>query len=162
MTAYFSGRLPPKGVRIELTEGEEIGGVGAKRVRRSLLPTDVVAVVDVTGTPTDKPVVIEKCGRRDMQRLVTLALGDLPHDLHAGCPDLIANLDESDIYRRRCPRCFFVGVPVSGGDYNREPVRADPAVISGVAEALIRLAWAVVEDHAGLWGTPFRTPRRQA
>ena len=64
MLAYFSGRLAPGRARIELTYGEEEDFAGARRVAPTLGPRDLVAVVDVTATPTRAGFVIEKCGDR--------------------------------------------------------------------------------------------------
>src|SRR5437764_14321019 len=74
MLAYFSGGLPIEGVRIELTHGEEVDFAGAYEVRAALRGWDVVIVVDVTGTPTDKDIVIEKCAHPKLKELIEKAL----------------------------------------------------------------------------------------
>jgi hypothetical protein len=45
MKAYFSGKLPRNGVRIEITYGEEIDMEGAKQISRDVQRSDVVIVV---------------------------------------------------------------------------------------------------------------------
>lgn len=143
MQAYFSGRLGGEGVRIELTWGEEEGLLGAKQLAPTLAASDTVIVVDVTGTPTDKDFVIEKCLdaslRADLEKMFT----GLRYDLYSHCPDPISDCDETDVYQPLCPRTCFLGVPCTGGDYNAGVVRARLASVDAVAEALCRLAaWA--------------------
>jgi hypothetical protein len=145
MLAFFSGRLPAEGVRVELTHGEERGLLGAYEVMKTLHEDDVVVVVDVTGTPTDKDVVVEKCVHPGLRALVGRALAGTSYDLHAGCPDPVAGMDETDVYRGRCPRTCFLGVPVSG-DYNRGPASCSERSIHSAAEALCRIAQAWVTD----------------
>jgi hypothetical protein len=144
MLAYFSGRLPAQGVRIELTYGEETDFAGAYEVLHTLRADDVVLVVDVTGTPTDKGVVVEKCADPRLRELVERALAGMPYDLYADCPDPVESVDETDVYREACRQTCFVGVPVSGGDYNAGPVSCKEGSIQAVAEALCRIAgtWA--------------------
>jgi hypothetical protein len=148
MLAYFSGRLPATGVRIELTYGEETDFAGAFAVRQTLRGGDGVLVVDVTATPTDKGVVIEKCATRRMRELIRRALAGMPYDLYADCPDPVETVDETDVYREACPLTCFVGVPVSGGDYNAGPVSCREQSIRAVAEALCRIAQAWVAGPA--------------
>jgi hypothetical protein len=140
MLAYFSGRLLSAGVRIELTYGEETGFTGAYEVLQTLRGWDVVVVVDVSGSPTDKDFVVEKCSHPRMRQLVVKALAGMSYDLHADCRDPVCGLDESDVYRDACPMTCFVGVPVVGGDYNAGIVRCRERSIEMVAEALCRLA----------------------
>jgi hypothetical protein len=140
MLAYFSGRLPVAGVRIELTHGEEQGCLGAYEVMKTLDEEDVVLVVDVTGTPTDKDFVIEKCSHSGLREQIQRALARMSYELHEGCPDPVVGIDETDIYRRKCARTCFLGVPVSGGDYNREPVWCRERSLHALAEALCRIA----------------------
>jgi hypothetical protein len=140
MRAYFSGRLPPRGIRIELTYGEETDFAGAYEVLATLRRRDVVIVVDVTGTPTDKDFVVEKCAHPRMRNFVRDALADLSYDLYAGCPDPVADEDESDVYREKCPMTCLLSVPVTGGDYNETVVYSKERCIQMVAEALCRLA----------------------
>jgi hypothetical protein len=143
MQAYFSGRLDGAGVRIELTWGEEDGMLGARQVLRTLQPADTVIVVDVTGTPTKKDFVIEKCRDESLRADLEAALGDLRYDLYAGCLDPIWTFDEADVYEPLCRRTCFLGVPCTGGDYNAGLVRAQVASVDAVAEALCRLAAAL-------------------
>jgi hypothetical protein len=46
---------------LEITYAEETTMEGAREVARTLSKADIVLVVDVTGTPTQKDIVIEKC-----------------------------------------------------------------------------------------------------
>jgi hypothetical protein len=144
MTAYFSGRLPTRGVRIELTYGEEQGCFGAYEVMKTLSEDDVVIVVDVTGTPTDGDIVVEKCSDREMNALIRRCLEGMEYDLHADCPDPVQTADETEVYCRRCPMTCFLGIPVRGGDYNSGPVFCADRSIRAAAEALCRIArgWA--------------------
>lgn len=142
MQAYFSGSLDGEGVRIELTYGEEQGCVGAKKVLRTLDPADVVVVVDVTGTRTRKDFTIEKCRSAALRKFLKKCLAGLSYDLYAGCPDPVSSLDEVDVYVRKCPRTFFVGVPVAGGDYNAGMVTCRRQGLDAVARALCRIARA--------------------
>ena len=139
MQAYFSGRMAGEGIRIELTWGEEEGLLGAQQLAPTLAPSDTVIVVDVTGTPTDKDFVIEKCRdaslRHDLERL----LEGLRYDLYADCPDPISDCDETDVYQPLCPRTCFLGLPCTGGDYNAGLVQARLASVDAAAEALGRL-----------------------
>lgn len=142
MLAYFSGRLDYEHVVIELTDGEEVDMAGARRVAATLSPQDVVVVVDVTATATERDLVIEKCAAPAMQRLVHEALAGLSYELHSGCPDPVSTSDEVDVYRERTESVFFLGIPVWGGDYNEVMVEARPASVTAAAEALVRLAAA--------------------
>lgn len=140
MNAYFSGRLPPGSVRIELTYGEETDMEGAEEVCRTLGAEDVVVVVDVTGTETDRDITIEKCRAPRMQALVREALEGLSYALYEGCPDPIADEDECDVYGEKTDNVFFLGIPCEGGDYNEETVTCREAGIRTATEALVRLA----------------------
>jgi len=140
MKAYFSARLDRPHVRIELTHGEETDMAGALEVLRTLRPADVVIVVDVTGTPTEADIVIEKCRNAGLRRFIRKALAGLSFDLYTGCPDPVSDLDESDVYRQRCKQVLFLGIPCWGGDYNRGRVYCRPASIDTAAEALCRIA----------------------
>jgi hypothetical protein len=142
MTAYFSGRLDLPRVRIELTHGEEVDMAGAREVAATLGPDDLVVVVDVTGADTGALLGIEKCAAPALQAFVRSALGDLSYSLSAGCPDPVSDLDECDVYAGVVNRCFFLGIPCTGGDYNRGRVRCRPESLAAVAEALVRLARA--------------------
>ncbi|MCX7818530.1 MAG: M28 family peptidase [Kiritimatiellae bacterium] len=140
MTAYFSGRLTQQCVRIELTCGEERGMDGAYEVARTVSPNDAVVVVDVTGVETGADITIEKCKAPQMQRFVREALNGLRYVLFEDCPDPVANLDESDVYRKVTDNVVFLGIPCRGGDYNEGPVECSRSSIDTAAEALIRFA----------------------
>ena len=142
MKAYFSGRMRPRGVRIELTHGEEKNFRGAKEVRRTLRGHDVVIVVDVTGTPTNKAFVIEKCGHLGLQAFFRKALRKMAFDLYEKCPDPISDEDEVDVYLSKTKFCAFLGIPCFGGDYNAGPVQCREASIEAATEALIRVSKA--------------------
>ena len=142
MNAYFSGRMNLPRIRIELTYGEETDMEGAYNVLATLLKDDCVIVVDVTGTPTNRDFVIEKCSSEKMQALVQNSLEGLSYDLYADCPDPVANEDECDVYKEKLQNVFFLGIPCTGGDYNEHAVTCRESGISAVSEALIRLATA--------------------
>jgi hypothetical protein len=140
MQAYFSGRMDSGLVRIELTWGEEIGLLGAKELVGSLDPKDLIAVVDVTGTPTENDLVIEKCADPRTRAFLEKTLAGMKFDLYEDCPDPIADSDESDVYVKKCPHTFFLGIPCTGGDYNAGAVRCRQASLDAAAEALCRIA----------------------
>ena len=140
MLAYFSGRLHHDFVRIELTYGEETDSEGARQVLATLRKRDTVIVVDVTGTPTTRDFVIEKCKDPAMTSFLTKALKRFRFDLYEDCPDPVANEDEVDVYVEKIPRTFFLGVPVFGGDYNREKVSVRRRSVQAVAGALCAIA----------------------
>lgn len=150
MRAYFSGALPPDGVRIELTEGEETDMAGARRVAESLSAEDLVVVVDVTGAETDGDFTIEKCREPALQLFLETALQGLDYDLWDDCPDPVSQSDESDVYSEVCPWTCFLGIPVEGGDYNLETVDCREASLAAAAEALVRIgrAWSALRDGA--------------
>lgn len=139
MNAYFSGRMDSDGLRIELTYGEEKGLLGAYEVVETLSREDVVVVVDVTGTVTDRDLVIEKCASPTMQSFVRDALEGLSYELHAGCPDPVSDSDETDVYREKLENVFFLGIPCHGGDYNLDAVSCKESSVTAASEALIRL-----------------------
>ena len=140
MKAYFSGKMDRGNVRIELTYGEEKGLLGAQEVAKTLKPDDRVLVVDVTGTPTQKDFVIEKCREPELQRFLKKALAGLSYDLYPDCPDPVSQSDEADVYSKVCRRTCFIGVPVTGGDYNAGVVRCKERSLDAIAEALCRIA----------------------
>jgi hypothetical protein len=152
MNAYFSGRMDSPGLRIELTYGEETDMAGAYEVLETLSADDVVVVVDVTGTLTDRDLVIEKCASPEMQSFVRAALEGLSYELHADCPDPIAKSDESDVYREKLDNVFFLGIPCHGGDYNSVAVSCKESSISAASEALIRLLAEFNRRHEGRSG----------
>lgn len=140
MTAYFSGRMDFDCLRIELTEGEETDFSGAYRVLRSLTADDVVIVVDVTGVETVKDFTIEKCRDKSLKRFLKRALRGMKFDLFEDCPDPVADEDETDVYRERCTKVCFLGIPCTGGDYNDGPVSCRRRALRSVSEALCRIA----------------------
>ncbi len=140
MLAYFSGRMSQDYVRIELTYGEEIGCIGAQEVYDTLDPSDLVVVVDVTGTPTEKDFCIEKCAHPILRRFLKECLAGMSYDLYENCPDPVSTCDEVDIYVEKCPATFFLGVPVQGGDYNAGIVRCREKSLHAIADALCRIA----------------------
>jgi hypothetical protein len=140
MQAYFSGRIKKTHVRIELTYGEEEGCYGAYELVESLAPEDVVIVVDVTGTPTNEDIVIEKCRDPELRRFMEYALDELSFDLYEGCPDPISNLDEVDVYDEKGLRSCMLAVPCWGGDYNEGKVYCRQQSLDTLAEAVCRLA----------------------
>jgi hypothetical protein len=142
MRAYFSGEMPPGAVRIELTAGEEVDMAGARAVAATLEPDDLVVVVDVTGAETEALFTIEKCRDPTLRRFLAAALEGLDHELHEGCPDPISTCDECDVYVEVCPATCFLGIPVTGGDYNEVEVVCREASLVAVAEALVRIARA--------------------
>jgi hypothetical protein len=142
MKAYFSGKLDHDHVRIELTDGEEIDCAGARKVLRTLTKRDVVAVVDVTGARTKADITIEKCADPWTRAFVEKALAGLAYDLYEGCPDPVADEDESDVYREKLTRVFFLGIPCQGGDYNVKRVYCRERSIAAASRALARLAAA--------------------
>jgi hypothetical protein len=147
MRAYFSGQLDRGNVRIELTEGEEVDMAGARRVRATLDPEDVVLVVDVTGVETDALFTIEKCRQPELASFLEDALDGLDFELFEDSPDPVSTADECDVYSAFNPFTCFVGVPVSGGDYNEGPVGCREESLAAVAEALVRIARA----HDDAW-----------
>lgn len=140
MNAYFSGRITNNHTRIELTCGEETDMEGAKEVASTLTDRDIVLVVDVTGTPTSKDIVIEKCKDPAMQGFLTEALNGLSYDLYSDCPDPISCYDETDIYSQVTPYCCFLGIPCEGGDYNEGQVSCRKHSVETLAEAICRLS----------------------
>ena len=140
MKAYFSGKMTGENVRIELTYGEEKGLLGAQEVAKMLKPDDVVLVVDVTGTSTEKDFVVEKCRDPGLRELLKKALAGLSYDLYADCPDPVSQSDEVDVYSKVCRKSCFIGVPVTGGDYNAGVVQCRERSLEAIAEAICRLA----------------------
>lgn len=147
MTAYFSGRLCGPDIRIELTYGEEVDMAGAREVCATLSPKDTVLVVDVTAAPGSFDFTIEKCADPGMTSLVRGALKGMKYRLYRGCPDPVAQCDESDVYRTRCRRVCFLGIPCRGGDYNAGVVRSRLRYVEQCAEALGRIAEAYHKEE---------------
>lgn len=147
MAAYFSGRLNHPCVRIELTHGEEVDFAGAKAVLKTLSGRDKVVVVDVTGAPTRADITIEKCRNPNVRRFVQKTLRGIRYDLYEGCPDPVSDADETDVYRRKVSRVFFLGIPCTGGDYNTGIVVCRKRSIEAAGLALVRFADAFAKDH---------------
>ncbi|KAL0481182.1 phenylalanine ammonia-lyase [Acrasis kona] len=151
MNAYFSGKLNKDYVRVEITYGEETDMEGARELRKEITPRDVIVVIDVTGTVTQKSFVIEKCFNAKIRRFLNEILADMDCDVFENCPDEIAQQDETDVYRKVAPFCFFLGVPVQGGDYNEGMVFSHVKTLEAVKEAVIRIVEKYpdfVERHA--------------
>jgi hypothetical protein len=140
MRAFFTGKMDPHCVRIELTHGEETDFAGAIEVRKTLTRKDMVAVVDVTGTPTKADITIEKCMNPGVRKFVEGALTGISHEIHEGCPDPVSDSDETDVYRQKSRSVFFLGIPCQGGDYNKGTVRCRERSIEAASRALIQLA----------------------
>ena len=140
MNAYFSGRLDYPNVRIELTYGEETDMEGACEVMTSLSPNDTVIVVDVTAAQTAADITIEKCADPGLQTFVTRALDGVSFELYAGCPDPLMDEDECDVYVEKVKRVCFLGIPCTGGDYNRDMVTARRSSVAAATRALLQLA----------------------
>lgn len=166
MDAFFSGGLDREGVRIELTYGEETDFGGARAVRRTLTKEDTVVVVDVTGAKTRADITIEKCADPETARFVRKALAGMPRvEVFSGCPDPVSDSDETDVYRGRAGRVFFLGIPCSGGDYNAGRVRCRKKSLNAATRALTLLARAhQLDRRPGIIGprkrpgpTEFRT-----
>jgi hypothetical protein len=140
MRAFFTGRMDPHCVRIELTHGEETDFAGAIDVRKTLNRKDMVAVVDVTGTPTKADITIEKCMNPKVREFVEGALTGIRHEIFEGCPDPVSDSDETDVYRGKSQSVFFLGIPCQGGDYNKGTVRCRERSIEAASRALVQLA----------------------
>ena len=139
MKAYFSGRLTQSYIQLELTYGEEDDFEGACDVLETLQKKDVVLVVDVTGTPTQKDFVFEKCKSKNWQKYLGTILHDLDYDLYDYCPDPIADEDETDVYREKCQDVCFLGIPCFGGDYNEGKVYSRDRYIEQITECICRI-----------------------
>ncbi len=140
MNAYFSGQLDYPDIRIELTYGEETDMEGAYEVMDSLHSYDTVIVIDVTGAETNSDITIEKCSDPGMKTFIIEALRGLSYDLYEGCPDPVADEDESDVYREKVKRVCFLGIPCTGGDYNAGMVTAKRISVETATGAIIRIA----------------------
>jgi hypothetical protein len=142
MRAFFSGRLGGPYVRIALTDHEETDFAGAYELLAQLDPKDLVVVLDVTGIIGDWDFTIEKCSDPAARQFVEKALDGFNYKLFENSPDPIADSDEVDVYKEKCPHTFFLGVPCSGGDYNKEKVFCKESSLQKVSEALIALCAA--------------------
>jgi hypothetical protein len=140
MKAYFSGKLDHEYVRVELTYGEEIDFAGAIEVSADVKKDDLVIVMDVTATPTDKDIVIEKAASSIVRQFLEETLQGFSYDMYEGCPDPVSNSDEVEVYKHKSDYCFFLGLPCSGGDYNAKEVRCKTKSIDEAAIAIIEIA----------------------
>ncbi len=139
MRAYFSGRLARDYVRIELTYDEEKDFGGAREVLETLAPTDTVVVVDVTGAPPQGDVHVEKCRNPAVWSFLERALDGLRFAMYEHCEDPVSESDETDVYKAKTERVFFLGAPCTGGDYNRGWVSCTPRTIEALSEAVCRI-----------------------
>lgn len=139
MKAYFSGEINFDHVRVELTYGEETDMEGAKQVAKEVTADDLVIVVDVTATPTDKDFVIEKCKSSNVRDFLKDTLAGFSYDLYEGCPDPVSNMDEVEVYKRKTENYFFLGLPCIGGDYNSDEVKCKIKSVDEAARALIKI-----------------------
>ena len=139
MHAYFSGQLDSEHVRVELTYGEETDFEGAIEVAKEVKSDDLVIVVDVTATPTDKDFVVEKCRARVVQIFLKEVLKNFDYDLYTDCPDPVSTIDEVDIYKDKTKFCFFLGLPCEGGDYNVDAVKCNIKSVEEVSKAIIEI-----------------------
>lgn len=139
MKAYFSGEISFEYVRLELTYGEEVDMEGARQVAKDVTSNDLVIVVDVTATPTDKDFVIEKCKSKKVKKFLDDILGDFKYDLYEGCPDPVSNVDEVEVYKHKTKNYFFLGLPCFGGDYNSVEVKCRIKSVDEVSRALIKI-----------------------
>lgn len=137
MKALFSGEIKTEEVRIELTYGEEKGLLGAKELAHEINKDDLVIVIDVTGTATEKDFVIEKCKSDKLENFLRQTLDGMKYDLYKECPDPISDQDEVEVYKYKSDYTFFLGLPCVGGDYNSIEVSCKTASVDAVAKALI-------------------------
>jgi len=139
MKAYFSGEFVGEHGRIVLTDHEETTFQGAEELKLELQPTDLVVVVDVTGIIGDWDFTIEKCMNPLVKSYLDETLQGFKYRLFQDSPDPVADSDEVDVYRDKCPYTFFLGVPCSGGDYNQEQVKTTQRSIEEVTRAILAL-----------------------
>lgn len=140
MKAYFSGQLDYEYVRIELTYGEEVDFAGAKEVAEDVQKDDLVIVMDVTATPTDKDIVLEKAASPVVRQFLEETLDGFSYDMYEGCPDPVSDSDEVEIYKHKSDYCFFLGLPCTGGDYNAKEVSCKTQSVEAAAKAIIEIA----------------------
>ncbi|HAY33859.1 MAG TPA: M28 family peptidase [Ignavibacteria bacterium] len=139
MKAFFSGEIDFVYVRMELTPDEEIDMRGAQEVAKEVSREDLVIVIDVTGTPTEKDFVIEKCRSERVRNFLKETLKEFSYDIYEDCPDPVANMDETDVYKHRTKYYFFLGLPCRGGDYNFSDTRCRIRSVDEVSKALIEI-----------------------
>ena len=139
LKAYFSGEIDFHYVRLELTYGEETDFAGAIEVAKDIQPDDLVIVLDVTATPTEKDFVIEKCKSDEVEGFLKDTLQDFSYDLYKDCPDPVSSIDEVEVYKEKTEHYFFLGLPCYGGDYNHVDVKCKIRSVDQVAKALIEI-----------------------
>ncbi len=139
MKTFFSGEVNFEHVRIELTPDEEIDMRGAKLVAKEVMKEDLVIVIDVTGTETDKDFVIEKCKSTKVRRFLEDILDGFSYDIYEDCPDPISNMDEIDVYKHRTNHYFFLGLPCHGGDYNFSLTKCKIRSVDEAAKAVVKV-----------------------
>jgi len=139
MKAFFSGEINFDYVRMELTPDEEIDMRGAKEVAKEITKDDLVIVIDVTGTNTDKDFVIEKAKSENVRKFLNETLINFNYDIYEGCPDPISNIDEVEVYKKKTSNYFFLGLPCIGGDYNSVEVKCKIKSVEEAAKALIKI-----------------------
>jgi len=148
MNALFSGKLTPKKIRIEITYKEETTMEGAREVAKTLDKSNIVIVLDVTGTVTTKNFVIEKCRNKRLRQFIIKELDmhkDLfSYDIYSGCPDMICDQDETNVYGKITDYTFFFGIPTRHGDYNEGEVLCYQEDIEKCVTGLIVLSNALV------------------
>ncbi|MHC4599995.1 MAG: hypothetical protein ACYS47_13415 [Planctomycetota bacterium] len=139
MKAYFSGRFDVDYARIELTYDEEKNFGGAFEVLETVKPTDLVVVMDVTGAATELDFLVEKCRNKAVWGFLETIFAGMQYRIFEHCDDPVSDQDETDVYIRRTPYVFFLGVPCTGGDYNEGKVTCSQASIDAVTEAACRI-----------------------
>lgn len=70
------------------------------------------------------------------------ALRGLSYDIYEGCPDPVADEDESDVYREKVKRVCFLGIPCTGGDYNAGMVLAKRKSVETATKAILQITEA--------------------
>ncbi|MBS1516482.1 MAG: hypothetical protein JSS91_00160 [Bacteroidetes bacterium] len=139
MKTFFSGEVNSENVRIELTPDEEIDMRGAKEVAKEVRRDDLVVVIDVTGTETEKDFIIEKCKSAKVRNFVNSTLKEFSYDIYEGCPDPVSDMDEIEVYKLKTDYYFFLGIPCRGGDYNFSETRCRIRSIDEASKALIEI-----------------------
>lgn len=139
MKVFFSGEVNFDYVRIELTPDEEIDMRGARMVAKDVKKHDLVIVIDVTGTETDKDFVIEKCKSHDLRKFLVSTLDGFSYDIYEDCPDPVSNEDEVEVYKHKTDQYFFLGLPCHGGDYNFTETKCKIRTVEEAAKAVIKI-----------------------
>jgi len=139
LNSYFSGEINFPFVRVELTYGEEEDFAGAIEVAEDIEESDLIIVVDVTGTATEKDFIIEKAKNPLIREFLADILKEFSYDIYEDCPDPISDLDEIEIYKSKSPYYLFLGIPCTGGDYNKIEVSCRKESVEQVSKALIKI-----------------------